>query len=268
MKLLLATSTIGLAALTSAHGIVNFNFSSPTQVSSTLYRYTDVDGTNSTDMYLSYDNIGGSGSITKTADSTIGNSVAIRSLTGLASNDPFVEFTLKFVQSGDDFSDSAKSISNLNMQFFDIDSDNGIDFTDVVGYDSSLSGDVLATSFGATTNLEQAGFANTTSGTGYTTYRMDPATAGDPTNWFSEENVDQSTAADLIEQEAYTVSVTFTSFSEGSFIAGFTGGDSSTRNRGFAINMSNPPLINVIPEPSAAAGVFALAGLLIARRRR
>ncbi len=171
------------------------------------------------------------------------------------------------MQTGGAYTDAAKSISNLRMQFFDIDSQAGQNFSDFVGFDANLLGDVSNIAVSDDTNLLESFTSIGTDTTTYAAIALDPASAGNTSTWTDEINVPQNTDADLAAQVDYTMNVTFTSFSEGSFVAGTTGSRTVSVQRAFVISMSNPPVIVGVPEPSAA-GVLAGGALLTMCLRR
>ncbi len=57
MNTRIASSALILAATATASAIVDFNFSTPTQVTPTLFRYTNVGGVNQTDLYLEINDV-------------------------------------------------------------------------------------------------------------------------------------------------------------------------------------------------------------------
>lgn len=283
MKRILLASAAALSPLT-GFGIVDFEFnSSPTGPGSVsagaVYRFDVTDGTNNTnayDMILRFDTIAtgtGSGTasvgLTPAANAALGDSMIVRALQGNAANDPYSVLTFRFIDPntpvGQEFNNAyLETVSNLNIQIFDIDSSEGNNFTDMVGYHNSLSPFVTQAS---NTNLEQVGFQNSNPVPNFTMFREIPDQSPPP-DWTDNPNIDNT---DIPGQEPITVSFTFSSFSEGQFVIGFTGGNIDPGNRGFIFNMSNPPFIPNVPEPAHYAGMFGLMALgfaYIRRRRR
>ncbi|MEM8550148.1 MAG: PEP-CTERM sorting domain-containing protein, partial [Verrucomicrobiota bacterium] len=65
----------------------------------------------------------------------------------------------------------------------------------------------------------------------------------------------------------HTVELVYGSYDLETYVWGFTGTTDANR-RGLFLSGQNPPLIEIIPEPSATPLLFALAALLLMRRRR
>jgi hypothetical protein len=242
----------------------SFTANPTVEVANTVWRYSDVDAGNTLDMILE---VTGRGSDNSPPDPTLDpvdfhapSSSARIVLNDNPSDNPWLTFTLKFVTADAAYTSSAHTITNLRIQGFDIDSDNGEQFTDMFGYRDTLSPTV---ELSANTNLEQAGWLNG-GVSGYTMYRaQDLGSDG----WAGNTNIDNT---DFTTQTDYTVNFVFDTFTVGEFAVGITGAQTVLQDRGFFLNMTNPPYI-VVPEPGSLvlAGIFCgtLLGAGILRRR-
>jgi len=261
-------------------GAADFNFSNPSLETGTdgsagaVYRFSDVNDANTLDMILTLESIGAnSGSPTgvvvgpNNAGQNVGNSVYLE-MTDTASVDPYIEIVIKFINADDAHTASAVTIPTLNVQGFDLDSrGTNTDQIDIFGYHNSLAPTVTTD---PTTVLEQGGWSNGGGVADYNMYRIDPATSGNITDWTDEGSVDNG---DLVAQIPYTVSFTFSNFSEGRFAVGLTGSHTTDTPRAWYLNMSDPPYVpTVVPEPaSLVLSAIALGlgfGLVKLRRRR
>jgi hypothetical protein len=124
--------------------------------------------------------------------------------------DPQVEVQLSFVLGGTDTLYALPSTGQFVIQ--DVDSQDGIDMTEVVGLQSGGFGSVVAGS-----DLASGGFANSVDPAGYDFYRMDPAVAGDVNNWVDEVNVFGNPATNTLTAS------TAAGFSTARFVYGATG---------------------------------------------
>lgn len=127
----------------------------------------------------------------------------------MPSNDPFIRFSLQFLESGSTV--PAPINAAVSFDIGDIDSTTGRDFTDLFGVEA---GSVPTLSFGA--NLEASGFSNGPNPAGFDYFRVDPASAGGPTEWLAEPD---ATEDDL----NHTVSVSYDSFLSSEYFLGATG---------------------------------------------
>jgi len=243
---------------------VSFNFSAdPTNEGSGVYRYSDVDDLNTLDMILTVTGSGadsGTPSLVTVNHNSTSNSARV-AINDAPSENPWLTFSIKFITADSAATSAAQTINSLRVQGFDIDGDPVQDFTDIFGYSNSLSPSVQLTS---TTNLEQGGWVSG-GASGFTTYRAQQVSS----NWGSGVPNISNTATTA--QQDYTVDFLFSNFTEGDFVIGITGPDTGNRERGFFMNMSNPPYITVVPEPGSFATlsmlIIALGTVTMLRRR-
>lgn len=109
----------------------------------------------------------------------------------------------------------------------DIDSNAGTDLTD---FSSFRTTQASATYVGSA--LQQNNFSFLPAG--FTTYAVNPATTGDPTNWIDEGNMPST-------DTNYEMDATYTNFTSGEMIFGYTGpATANTTNRGSALSFTAP----------------------------
>jgi len=202
--------------------------------------------------------------------SAAGGSLAI----GLSDNNndnPFVEFRLQFYVGDSDYDSvsavgdlgATTTIGNLTFQSFDIDSEAGIEFTELFGYHTATnSPDSMA--FSGTTLLGSRSW-DTGGPAGYTTYGL-TATGTD-----LENAINVNSPAFPPEVGDYAINYNYSGgFSSGDFVWGYTGNEASTTaNRFLLLNASNPLYI-VVPEPGSwmLASCVVCMGFLVGVRRR
>jgi hypothetical protein len=153
--------------------------------------------------------------------------------------DPRVEVQLSFVLSGTDTPYALPSTGQFVIN--DVDSQDGIDMTEVVGLQSGGFSGVVAGS-----DLASGGFTNSADPAGYDFYRMDPAVAGDPGDWVDEVNVFGDPATNTL-----TVS-TAAGFSTGRFVYGATGTEAGQMPR--AINLGSFVLNSFVTNETPVDG--------------
>ncbi|MGF1453281.1 MAG: hypothetical protein ACFB21_14540 [Opitutales bacterium] len=215
-------------------------------------------------------NTSGGNAFDATSGDRVGGSFRIR-LDDAPVHDPYVIFNLQFL---DGTTGTPVAINDLNIQFFDVDSNPGNDFADVVGYGSGLNPNAILADNTSLVRIPPGGtengfpaFVNTGASdpinTGFTTFRLPEA---------DFESADNFANDDFANQQTVTTSLFFDEFPAvgGDFIFGITGSSTIAKpGRNFFVNMSDPPYVStVIPEPAVVGGGFGLAALLMARRRR
>jgi len=244
-----------------------------------VYENIGSDGGTFYDMTLEITGL--RGSLDGIRANTSGNSLVIRldppgSGTAQEQDNPFVTFRLSVFEGDADYGNvnavgdlgTSATISNLTFQVFDIDSQGGINFTDIFGYQTSTSApDNLQLSAG--TELENDGWL-ALAPSGFTPYRVSPPS---PDDWSTVDNI-ASTSPLPDNAGDYAVNFNYSSgFSTGEYVWGITGaGADSTNTRAMFLNASNPTYI-VVPEPGSVvlAGLMAfcsLAGVRLLRNGR
>ena len=105
-------------------------------------------------------------------------------------NDDYVSYSFDLVEAGSatagNPAGTPATLYDIILELRDIDTSSGQDFTEIVGFNPSTVTSTVTSYLSATTNLEQAGFVNGGSPSGYTLYRLDPTIAGSTTTWEDE----------------------------------------------------------------------------------
>ena len=164
------------------------------------------------------ENLDNNGQIELDADPANSPNIIVRDN---VNRDPHIVFTVTFVEAGTstDFTIEAP----VSLRLSDIDSGDGQDISEVFGIET---GTALSVDLGA--NLHEGGFINEPSPpAGFTYFQVDPATNGDPNNFFDEIN--ESSNPDT------NISINYSEFTTAQFVAGATGSHSGTSGRGFGL---------------------------------
>ena len=149
-------------------------------------------------------------------------------------NNAYVVFTVTFVEAGT--SEVCPIECDISMRLSDIDSGDGQDITEVVG---ARTGSYNSVDIGS--NLHQGtGFTNTTAPGGFDYFEVNPALAGDPTNWIDEINESSNDDTNL--------SFNYSGFTSEQYVMGASGSHSGTSGRGFGLARFD------VTKPSAAEG--------------
>jgi len=138
---------------------------------------------------------------------------------GIPNQNDYATFLLNVVESGSatvgNPTGTVASVDNITLDMYDVDSDSGDNYTEVVGYNNSNGADTSYLS--PLTLLEEGGFLSGGPSGSWTTYRQDALSGA--TNWSSNTNVNSSTYDPDISAFMY-----FSSLSEVEFVFGMTGG--------------------------------------------
>ncbi|MDO5971569.1 LamG-like jellyroll fold domain-containing protein [Flavivirga aquimarina] len=148
-----------------------------------------------------------------------------------SSQDDYVTYSFDLVEAGSATSGNPIGIPatlyNIILESRDIDTRSSRDFTEIAGFNPSTVTSTVTASLSATTNLEQAGFANGPDPAGYTLYRLDPTLVAPNTDWVNEPD-DGGTHGDDPDFYLY---MEFDMFSHVDLLYGATGTHTSTGTR-------------------------------------
>ncbi len=136
--------------------------------------------------------------------------------------DEYVTFSFDLVESGSatpgNPTGTPASLNNIVLQLQDIDHTVGLDFTELIGYNSTTVTSTVSHSLTSGTNLEIGGFAGSPDPANFTLFRLDPTQDGDPATWDDEP---QDPFGNL--DPDFTVYLEFDVFSHVDLIFGVTG---------------------------------------------
>jgi len=148
-----------------------------------------------------------------------------------ASADEYVTYSFDLVQSGSatvgDPDGIPATLYDITLESRDIDTRNNKDFTEISGINTTTVTSSVTTYLSATTNLEQAGFANGPDPAGFTLFRLDPTIVAPNTDWMNEPD-DGGTQGDDPDFYLY---MEFDQFSHVDLLFGSTGTDTNTSIR-------------------------------------
>ncbi|GAA3600498.1 hypothetical protein GCM10022396_17380 [Flavivirga amylovorans] len=145
-----------------------------------------------------------------------------------SSSDDYVSYSFDLVEAG-----SATPLNPIGtpavlydiiLELRDIDTSYGSDFTEIAGFNPSTVTSTVTPYLSATTNLEQAGFANGPDPLGYNLYRLDPTIVAPNSDWEYEPD-DGGTHGDDPDFYLY---MEFDKFSHVDLLYGATGTDTFT----------------------------------------
>ena len=178
-----------------------------------------------------------------------------------ASSDDYVTYSFDLVVAGSATPGNPvgapATLYDIILESRDIDTRYYRDFTEIAGFNPSTVTSSVTSYLSATTNLEQAGFANGPDPVGYTLYRLDPTLVAPNTDWTYEPD-DGGTHGDDPDFYLY---MEFDQFSHVDLLFGATGTHTSTglRYTNFGVsskcNIDNDAFLDTVDIDSDNDGI-------------